>query len=173
MRITLFILLLSCSIAFGKTKESKGIQWRSIAEVEQLQKTEPRKIFIDVYTDWCYWCKVMDTKTFHHKDVAAYMNKYFYCIKLNAEQKDSILFKQKKYGLIPQSKTNELIYNWLHGQLTFPTSLLFDESFESPQPVPGYLDIKNMEMVVKYMAENKYKTTPWEQYQKAFKQTWK
>ena len=33
----------------------------------------PRKYFIDVYTDWCGWCKKMDKDTFQNPEVAAYM----------------------------------------------------------------------------------------------------
>lgn len=37
-----------------------GVHWISFEEAVQRSKTEPRKILIDVYTDWCGWCKKMD-----------------------------------------------------------------------------------------------------------------
>src|SRR5690242_3074537 len=76
----------------AKPKENKEIEWISFAEAEKRMKQEPRKVWIDVYTDWCGWCKVLDKKVFTNPDVIDYMNKKFYAIKFNAERQDSIEF---------------------------------------------------------------------------------
>lgn len=41
---------------------------------------------IDVYTDWCSWCKVMDKKTYTDPKVIATIEKYFVPIKFNPEK---------------------------------------------------------------------------------------
>jgi len=46
------------------------IKWHTFAEALELNKKEPRKIVIDVYTDWCGWCKVMEKNTYNHKIIA-------------------------------------------------------------------------------------------------------
>jgi thiol:disulfide interchange protein len=56
------------STVANKTKSS-GINWMSVEEVQERMKTEPRKVYVDIYTDWCGWCKVMDKKTFTHPNV--------------------------------------------------------------------------------------------------------
>lgn len=149
-----------------------GINWMTIEEVEEQMKVEPRKVYVDVYTDWCYWCKVMENKTFSNKKVIEYMNANFYCIHLNAERKDSITFQGKKYGLVPGGKANDLAVRWMKDRISYPTSVFFDEGFLNPQPVPGYLELNSMEMLLKYIAENKHKSIPWEKYSKEFKGTW-
>ena len=40
-----------------KSGKAESIQWLTMEEAEAKIKKEPRKIFIDVYTDWCGWCK--------------------------------------------------------------------------------------------------------------------
>ena len=40
---------------------------------------------MDMYTVWCGPCKMLDKNTFHNKDVADYINKYYYAVKFNAE----------------------------------------------------------------------------------------
>ncbi|MEL7425057.1 MAG: DUF255 domain-containing protein, partial [Bacteroidota bacterium] len=40
------------------------IQWLSWDEAIARMATEPKKIFVDVYTGWCGWCKRMDATTF-------------------------------------------------------------------------------------------------------------
>lgn len=51
------------------------------AEAKSLNKL----LFVDAYTDWCGWCKVMDKKTFSQDSVAEFMNKNFVLLKLEME----------------------------------------------------------------------------------------
>jgi thioredoxin-related protein len=101
------------------------------------------------------------------------MNANYYCIHFNAERGDMVTFNGKQYGPASNSKTNSLAIEWMRGQLSYPTSLFFDEGFVNPQPVPGYMEVPNMELIAKYIAENKHKTVPFEKYKQGFKGTWK
>jgi thioredoxin-related protein len=152
---------------------STEIHWMTVEEVQEKMITEPRKVYMDVYTDWCGWCKVMDKKTFTNQYVIDYLNKNFYCIHFNAERAEEVLFNGKKYGRSEGSKTNELAIQWMGQRMSYPTSLFFDEGFTNPQPVPGYLEVPNMELIATYFVGNFHKTKPFEQYQKEFKGTWK
>lgn len=154
------------------TKASRGIQWLSLEEAQEQMKLAPRKVYVDLFTDWCGWCKVMEAKTFSNKHVIEYINENYYAVHLNAETGDSLLFKGKKYGRIEESKTNSLAATLMNNKLTYPTSIFFDEDFLNPQPVPGYLDIPTIELILKYIATNKHKSVPFEKYKKEFKSNW-
>lgn len=186
----LFLICFSFSTVFSQTttkktqtsgkakstnpiKKEKGINWLTLEEVEEKMKEQPKKVYIDLYTDWCYWCKVMENKTFKSADVIKYMNENFYCIRFNAERADSVTFQGVKYGRIPNSKTNDLAAKWMRDRLSYPTSIFFDENFVNPQPVPGYLEVGMMETIATYLGTNKHKTMPWETYSKSYKPTWK
>lgn len=174
----LCILLLLQILLFAQTPKpvnpkAKTIEWRTIEEVEQLMKIEPRKVYIDIYTDWCGWCKVMDKKTFTNQKLIEYINSKYYAVHFNAERTDSVLFMGKKYGRIPNTKTNELAADWMRNKLSYPTSIFFEENFVNPQPVPGYLEVPTIEMILKYVGENQMKTISWEKYSKEFKGVWK
>jgi thioredoxin-related protein len=127
---------------------------------------------MDVYTDWCGWCKVMDKKTFSNPDVIEYVNKNFYAVKLNAEQKDSIRFVGKMYGFAPEYRANMFAVELLRGQMSFPTSVVMEENFQNPMPIPGYLDVPTMEKIIKYLGENIYKSKQFPEYEKGFTATW-
>jgi thioredoxin-related protein len=60
----------------------------------------------------------------------------------------------------------------MRGAMSYPTSIFFEENFANPQPVPGYLDIKNIQPILNYLGGNHQKTTPYQDYQKAFVITW-
>lgn len=166
------MLLFVCLLTNAQSKSAK-INWMTVEEVQEKMKSEPRKVYVDIYTDWCHWCKVMEKKTFTNKDVIEYLNANYYCIRFNAESKNIVTFKDKKYGIAPGSKTNELAIEWTQGQLGYPTSVFFDEGFANPMPVPGFFEVATMEMIAKYIAENKHKSVNFEKYKAGFKSTWK
>lgn len=154
------------------SSDSTEIHWLTLDQVQEAMKKEPKKVYMDVYTDWCGWCKVMEKKTFTNVNVIRYINQKFYAVRLNAEQKDSIRFLGKMYGFVPEYKANQLAFDIMHGQMSYPTSVIFEENFMQPQPIPGYLDVPNMEMILKYLGENTYKTVPFPDYQQSFKASW-
>lgn len=147
------------------------LKWMSWAEMQEAQKKEPRKVFVDVYTDWCGWCKRMDATTFTHPEIISYVNKNFYAIKFDAETRDVINFKGKEYKYVAQGYRgyNELAAEILSGQMSYPTGVYLDEKMEQIFPVPGYQDPKTFETVINFVATNSYKTKQWEQYQQTFK----
>lgn len=61
-----FIFIMILTVAEGQ--ETPKIRWYSIEEAVELNSKskakDKKKFFIDVYTDWCGWCKKMDANTF-------------------------------------------------------------------------------------------------------------
>ena len=118
---TLFFLFISTSLFGQKTKNIKGsINWLTLEEADSLYKIKKRPIFIDVYTDWCGWCKRMDASTFKDPNIAGYLNANFYPVKLNAETRDTITFNGKTYTNSQSVKAQEIIDN-LNKKITFLT----------------------------------------------------
>lgn len=152
--------------------EAKEINWMSIDDVQVAMKKEPRKVWIDVYTDWCGWCKRMDKTTFSNPDVIKYMNEHFYAVKLDAEQAADIRFLGKMFVKPAGERTHPFASEMLNGQLSYPTSIFMDVQFQNKQIIPGYQDVRTMEMILKYLAEEIYKKTPFPEYQASFKPSW-
>ena len=78
--------------------QAASIKWMSITEAEQLNKANPKKIIVDVYTDWCGWCKRLDATTYKDAGIVKYVNDNFYAVKLNAESKDKIVYQNQEYN---------------------------------------------------------------------------
>ena len=84
----LFTFFLSFSLALTLTNTVQGqesIQWMKFEEAIAANAKNPKMILVDVYTDWCGWCKKMDKDTFTDPRVIAHFQKNFYAVKLNAE----------------------------------------------------------------------------------------
>ncbi|MEI6410501.1 MAG: DUF255 domain-containing protein [Bacteroidota bacterium] len=153
-----------------KPVETVKINWMSIGEAVEKSKTEKRKIYIDIYTDWCGWCKHMDSTTFVTPAVANYINDHYYAVKFNAEQTGDVVYKDKTYRFKKEGNRgyHELAAEWLNNRFTFPTAVFLDENFNSIQPISGYLDGDKMEAILNYFGTNSHKSTPWETYEKKF-----
>ena len=67
MKRSILLLLIAVVLApaagIAQDVQESKIKWISIEEAEKLNKENPKKIMIDVYTDWCGWCKKMDKDT--------------------------------------------------------------------------------------------------------------
>jgi len=126
------ILMLASSFVSLTSEEhvEKQINWVTIEEAQELTKQEPRKIIMDVYTDWCGWCKKMDKTTFADEAVVDYVNENFYAVKFNAEAKKSFSFKGQEF-------TNPEFTRALRVS-GYPTVVFFSEDFGKFQPVSGY-----------------------------------
>ncbi|HRI59036.1 MAG TPA: DUF255 domain-containing protein [Saprospiraceae bacterium] len=163
------------SSAAKKAPEMKAVnpvkvKWMTLEEALEKSKTDKRKIFVDVFTDRCSWCKRMDSTTFVNPVVAQYLNDHYYPVKFNAEQQKEIVFKDKTYQF---KKTgtggyHELAAVWLNNRLSYPTVVFLDENQGTIQPLQGYQDAEKMEAVLNYFGTDSHKKTPWETYQKNF-----
>ena len=91
----LAVVVISSAFTFTSNPEPQGeikVKWMSWEEAVQANKKNPKKIFIDVYTDWCGWCKKMDKTTLSNPKIVKELNANFYSVKFDAEQKESINF---------------------------------------------------------------------------------
>ncbi|HNT51001.1 MAG TPA: DUF255 domain-containing protein, partial [Cyclobacteriaceae bacterium] len=86
---------------WAQEKTESAVKWMTFEEAVEKSKTEKRKIFIDVYTDWCGWCKVMDKNTFTDPKIASLLNEKFYAVKFDAEQTADVNFRGTTFKFVP------------------------------------------------------------------------
>ncbi|MCU0416761.1 MAG: DUF255 domain-containing protein [Cytophagaceae bacterium] len=162
--------LLMCVLAsfFGHshttTTSPSPVKWMTYEQAAAAAKKSPKPIFIDVYTHWCGWCKQMDKTTFSHPKIADYLNKKFYPVKINAESSDSTTYNGKR-----------MTYAQLCAQVfkvnSYPSTVYLEADERLLQPLPGYMDPNQFNKVIKYIGDNHYKTTTWEDFSASFTET--
>jgi len=160
-----------CFAKVNPTVKEK-INWLNISEVNLKLKTESKPVLIDLFTNWCYWCKVMDKKTYNNREVVSYINSHFYPVKLDAETKEELLWNGKKYNYNSDNKLNDFALYITQGQPGFPTTVIFPDIKKAPASVPGFMSPKEIEMILKYFGEGNYNRESFEAFSKNFKSTW-
>ncbi len=172
MKQSKITIILSLIILTGYTscsqpmKSSYKIHWMDFESAVAASQKNPKKLFIDVYTDWCGWCKKMDASTFMDDSVAAYINANFYPVKFNAESKDTIHFFDQVFVFVPEYKSHELAISLLNRQMGYPSYAFLDEKFAAIKVQQGYMPKETLMPLLKYYAEDVYKTKTYEEFTK-------
>jgi thioredoxin-related protein len=165
LSIMLCLLFFSAhSFAAGQDAEDKKINWLSFEDAIRLNKRNPKKIFVDVYTEWCLWCKVMEKKTFVDPLIVDYMNKNYYAVKFNGESRDPIQFRGRTYRFGETGRYHELAAHLLCGEMVYPTYVILDERFDILRPIRGFRGPQELDMILKYFGDNHHKNTDYESF---------
>jgi uncharacterized protein YyaL (SSP411 family) len=149
------------------------INWISLSAAEKSFKTERKTVLIDLYTDWCGWCKVMDKKTYSDPEVVKYVNEHFLPVKLDAETREKITWLGKEYNYQPSSNMNAYAVYLTRGNLSFPSTVFIPASQPEPMAVPGFLKPGDIESLLKYFGDGHFGKTPFDVYLKKFAGSWK
>ena len=145
--------------------QTETIHWYTLEEAQKLELQEPRKILIDIYTDWCGWCKKLDAGAYHDPQIVEYVNSHFYPVKFNAETHDTITFKGVDYMYDPMYRVNMVSPKIMPGSNGYPTTTILDEKLNLLNVQPGYMEIKTMLQFLRYFGDDFYKTMDWTTYQ--------
>ncbi len=151
-------------------QDDSKIKWYTIQEAAKLCKKKPKKIFIDVFTDWCGWCKKLDAVTFTNPVIVKYMNEHYYAVKFNAETGDTIKFRDTTYTnrYFGSRNPHDLAVKLLNNRMGYPSMVLLDEKLNNLYLVQSFLWPNQLEAYLKFYGDDVYKTKTMEEYFQTF-----
>jgi len=152
-------------------QQTEEVKWYSFEEAIAANEQEPRKIFIDIYTDWCGWCKKLDKETFRNPVIVDMLNTQFYAVKFNAESREPVRFAGRTFINEGEGSRNphQLAVALLQGKMSYPSAAYMDEDMQLLTSVPGFLTAQQLEPVLEYFSSDRYKTETYQEFTKTFK----
>jgi len=109
-------------------KTDGSLTWIDMQTADKISNSEGKMYMIDIYTDWCGWCKVMDKQTFSDPEVVKYLDQNFHVVKFDAEQKEKLNFQGKDYEWMPVGRNgvHALAVELLNSQMSYPSIVYLD-----------------------------------------------
>jgi thioredoxin-related protein len=129
----------------GATLAAEGSLWRSWNEGLKEAAQSQRPIVVDVYTDWCGWCKRMDRDVFSRDDVREYLSKRFVAVKLNAESPAQTRYDGRNLSARALAARFRVT--------GYPTTVFLRPSGEHLVNVPGYVDGDRYLKLLRYVGD--------------------
>lgn len=168
-----FLLVISTASAQdAHPKNAQQINWMSFQQAVQKSKEQPKKIFIDMYTEWCGWCKRLDATTYTDTRIIDYLNKNFYAVRMDAEMKDTIVYDGITFVNPEPTKarsTHQIAAALMSNKMSFPTLVYLDENRNLLSQVPGYMTAEDLLPVLIYFGDNNQLRMSWEEFQQLYK----
>jgi thioredoxin-related protein len=149
--ILLLLVLIISTMSFAKNP-----RWNKFDDGMKLAKQSGKKILVDVYTDWCSWCKTMDAKTYSDKNVVDYLEKNFVIIKLNAEAKEIITYSGHQISPADFAQGMSLT--------GYPSTVFLKSNGEAITMLPGYIEPGKFIHMLRFIAENHYEKKKFPDY---------
>ncbi len=133
----------------SSSEDAQGaFQWQSFGDGLTSARENHKMIMVDVYTDWCGWCKKLDREVYPDSRVSTLLAKSFVAIKVNAESSSPLEYKGQRM--------TEEQFARASGVTGYPTILFMDEEGTVVTTLPGYLPADRFSRVLEYVADKRY-----------------
>ena len=144
------------SLEHTPTPKDGLITWKSFDDGVALADQTHKKLLVDVYTDWCSWCKKMDSEVYTNDNVVRMMNEHFVAVKLNAESDRSVTYKGTSFREADLARR--------FGVTGYPTTIFLDERTDPITAIPGYSPAADFASVLGYVGQDFYKSVSFQEY---------
>ncbi len=162
MKKIIFIFTTLFLVSFiGYAGNKIELKWKKYDAGLAEAKKAKKKIIVDVYTDWCRWCKKLDKEVYANDSVAAYLEKQYILVKVNGESGEKVKYKGKQ--LTEMQLTQMLKVSG------FPAIIFLDSSGEVIDRISGYVPPERFLPIAKYLGEDHFKKMTWDEYLNKYK----
>ncbi len=172
---SVFLVFFAGTASFSQTNsktDPSKVHWYTLNQAIELARIAPRPIFLDIYTPWCGWCKVMDKRTFAKKSIAQFMNTHFYCVKFDAEGRDTVLYNgQQLINAAPvdgRNSTHPLAFSLLDGHLAYPSLVFLDEQGKRIYALQSFMKPSDFEKYMDFIEQGAYKKESYDDFYSGF-----
>jgi thioredoxin-related protein len=132
------------------------LNWTNYTEGVRQASAANKKILVDVYTDWCGWCKKMEKDTYSDEDIKSYLTENYILVRLNAESDAKETVRNEEMTQADIAKAYRVT--------GYPTTVFLSSDCQPITYVSGYMKPAEFMPVLKYIAEDYYKRMSYQEY---------
>ena len=143
--LSTLVVALATTAAFAAAPVANSPDWRAWNDGMKQASTTGRPVIVDVYTNWCGWCRRMDKDVYQQAEIADYLKRKFVTIKLNAEAQDGARWQGRDYTSQDLSQQFRVS--------GYPTTIFLRSTGEHMANVPGYVPADRFLLLLRYVAE--------------------
>jgi thioredoxin-related protein len=121
------------------------LRWRGWNEGLKEAGAADKHVLVDVYTDWCGWCRRMDRDVYAREDVRAYLERRFVTVKLNAESGEPATYLGRDFTLRTLASGFRVS--------GYPTTIFLRPNGEHMVNVPGYVPAERFLLLLQFVGD--------------------
>ena len=146
-----------------------SVNWLPLKEALTLNKSNPKGIFLTFYAKNSASSSVMLVNAFSHNKMAAYLNENFYCVRIDAQTTDTLIWDKQYLNSGEPSKYHQLAKTMMKDNMQFPAIFYFDGNNRLILTENSYLSPEALYLLSNYVVSQSYKTKPFAEFMKTFK----
>ena len=143
--LLLAALLLLVVVPVHAAAPEAGSSWMSWDAGLRKAASVDRPVLVDVYTDWCGYCRKMDREVYARDDVREYLARRFVTVKVDAES--------SKPATIAAKRLTESAVASRFRVTGYPTTVFLKPNGEHLVNVPGYIPADRFLLLLRYIGD--------------------
>ena len=157
-RTLMLAALLSLVPGFASASGGRAeLKWTSWDQGLKTAAASKRPMLVDVYTDWCGWCRRMDHDVYSRDDVREYLSRHFVAVRLDAESPSAVSYDSRRY-----TESSLAARFRVSG---YPTTIFLKCDGTHLVNVPGYVPAEKFMKLVRYIGDGHMERgESWEEY---------
>ena len=144
-QLLMALLTVSVPPAPAGAGPAPAVAWRGWDRGLEEARGSGRPVLVDVYTDWCGYCRRMEADVYSRPEIREYLKRRFVAVKLDAEASDPARYEGRAFT------SRSLAARF--GVSGYPTTIFLRPAGEHLVNVPGYVDAERFLQVLHYIGD--------------------
>jgi len=134
--------------------------WVTLEQAQEQAVDEGKYILLDIYTEWCGFCRRMNKETYADNRVQEALDRYFYPVRIDAESTTRVTFHGETYAM------RDLAHAF--GVSSYPTTIFISPSGEPVASQPGFIEAASFHKMLSFVGSESYKNQTFQQYSESY-----
>lgn len=136
---------------------ARAVEWQGWNAGLAVAAAQHRPVVVDVYTDWCRWCRQMDREVYGRPDIGRYLAAHFVTVRLDAESAEPVTYRGRDLTARALASAFEVS--------GYPTTIFLAADGDHLANVPGYVAPDRFLLLLRFIGDGHMdRGVKWEDY---------